>query len=96
MALILKPTEYSIEHTNEEKNKTQDYAKYYKYVTIVRRGKNSWVIKDGPMLLNKDGDWVYEPMPSSRADEFRISTQFDSPTNALTFYQQYVKHGVTF
>jgi hypothetical protein len=47
-----------------------------------RGGKKKWAIVDNG-VLNKKGDWEYEPLPSSRDDAFLERTRFDSIEEAL-------------
>lgn len=35
-----------------------------------------WVVSDGSSVLNREGEWVYEPLPSSRTDDFIQATRF--------------------
>lgn len=56
-----------------------DYATEYtigKY-KLVWRDKELWAIIDGPFNYNKDlKEWVYEPLPSNRDEEFKKSCRF--------------------
>jgi len=45
-------------------------------IAIERRANDSWAIKDGGNVLCADGEWEYEPFPSSRTDEFIARTRF--------------------
>jgi hypothetical protein len=38
-----------------------------------------WVLKMHEWVLGKDGKFHYEPLPSSRTDEFIKNTRFESP-----------------
>ena len=44
-----------------------------------------WCVREFVDCLNKDGKWEYEPMPSSRDDEFYASCRFDSFKEAYEF-----------
>lgn len=46
-----------------------------------------WAVKDGSNVLNKSGEWEYEPIPSSRTDTFIDRTRFDSPLEALQAFK---------
>lgn len=49
-------------------------------VTVeVRRFENTtrWAVLCGSSVLNADSKWEYEPMPSSRDDDFIARTRFD-------------------
>jgi len=43
---------------------------------IEKRGEDSWVILDGREVLDRHGNWRYEPLPSNRTDEFIAETRF--------------------
>lgn len=53
-----------------------------------RRGLESvkWTILQGGACFNKQGKWEYEPMPSSRTDEFIERTRWNSAQEALDFW----------
>lgn len=51
-------------------------------------GKDRWAIVDMGAVLDKDGDWITEPLPSSRTDEYLNSTRFGTPDEAITFWRQ--------
>ena len=44
-----------------------------------------WAIREGGLCLNKQGEWEYEPLPSSPEDDFLERTRFESlgKANAL-------------
>lgn len=55
-----------------------------------RHGPDKWAIYDGQsVVLDKDGDWQHEPLPSSRTEEYLRLCRFDSAEEALAFYEQY-------
>lgn len=58
-------------------------------VTIEYRASNKWAICDGRRCLSKNGTFEFEPMPSSRDDEFLNRTRFDSMMEAYDFYQKW-------
>jgi hypothetical protein len=45
-----------------------------------------WAIMEKGTCLSKDGVWEYEPIPSSRNDEYLLRCRFDSPEQALEFW----------
>jgi hypothetical protein len=47
--------------------------------------KERWAIVRGPMCFNKQGEWEYEPMPSSRTIPFFARTRFPSAADAFRF-----------
>ena len=51
-------------------------------------GKDKWAIRQGGMCLSVDGDWEYEPMPSSRDDEFLQRCRFETPFHALSAWEK--------
>ena len=46
-------------------------------------GPALWKVARNGDCLNKSGEWEYEPMPSSRDDEFLARCRFDSPEEAI-------------
>lgn len=55
-----------------------------------REGDDLWAIKNhGSLCLAKDGCWEYEPMPSSRNDEFIESCRYDSMEEAFAYFQRW-------
>lgn len=49
-----------------------------------RDGANLWKVSDGRgSVLGKGGEWEYEPMPSSRDDEFLARCRFASAEEAM-------------
>ena len=42
-----------------------------------------WAVRRNSSCLAKDGEWEYEPTPSSRDDEFYARCRFDSLAEAL-------------
>lgn len=42
-----------------------------------------WAVRRNSSCLAKDGEWEYEPIPSSRDDEFYARCRFDSLDEAL-------------
>lgn len=51
-------------------------------------GLDKWAIFDHGACLDKDGDWIFQPLPSSRDDEFMRSCRFDSAEEALAFWRE--------
>jgi hypothetical protein len=46
-------------------------------LVIVQRGHGKWAISDRfQNVMTVDGEWEYEPMPSSRTDDFIARTRF--------------------
>lgn len=44
------------------------------------RGEPGWAVLGGPYCLGTDGDWDFEPSPSSRTDEWTQAHRFDLDT----------------
>lgn len=42
--------------------------------------KNWWVVADGRVVLGKDLQWDYEPLPSNRTDEWLENFRYDLET----------------
>lgn len=40
-------------------------------------GTMQWVVRHMNYVLNTDGEWEYEPMPSNRGDDFIAGTRFE-------------------
>ena len=63
----LIPMRYGIETDDPE----------LKRMTIQQRGENAWAVVDEcGFVLAKNGQWDYEPMPSSRTEKFIRNTRF--------------------
>ena len=43
----------------------------------------TWAVTNGFEVLNKNGQWEWEPQPSSRTDDFKKRTRFSSPEEAF-------------
>jgi hypothetical protein len=46
-------------------------------------GSEKWAVRKLGECLNKQGEWEWEPMPSSRDDEFIARCRFDSAQEAI-------------
>lgn len=58
---------------------------------ILMRGSSQWAIfKDNYVLDTTTKEWVYEPLPSSRSEEFKERTRFDTEEGAYMFWEQWV------
>jgi len=51
-------------------------------------GPDLWAIRERGNVLNKDAGWEYEPIPSSRNNEFFERTRFASADEAFDFWRQ--------
>ncbi len=45
-----------------------------------------WAVRRGGSCLSKNGEWEYEPLPSSRDDAFYARCRFESLDAALAVY----------
>lgn len=53
-------------------------------------GQTKWAIRSGERdVLDKEGDWIFEPNPSSRTDEYFAQTRFDTLSEAIRFAHKY-------
>lgn len=62
-------------------NQPRDFSvDVYRYqcggITIERRGKDLWAVCRYGLVYASDGQWEYEPLPSSRDDEFIRRTRY--------------------
>lgn len=49
---------------------------FFNGLSIEFRDKDKWAICDGGLVLANDNEWEYEPLPSSRSDEFKARTRY--------------------
>lgn len=47
-------------------------------LTVEYRGDGRWAILDGSLCLSTDLEWDFEPMPSSRTDEWLLKHRFEA------------------
>lgn len=56
-------------------------AQHYLWaLTVEHRGKGTWAVMEGPFALGADGEFDYEPSPSSRDDAWLATHRFDLDT----------------
>lgn len=55
------------------------------------RGDDAWAIVDPGFNLNHDGDWEYEPLPSSRDDDFYARCRWPSARDAIAFAEEHLR-----
>ena len=56
------------------------------------RGDDRWAIFNGASCLNRLGEWEYEPLPSSRTDEYLERNRY-SLDEAMTVADAYLNNG---
>lgn len=52
-----------------------------------------WAIRSGGFCLNKQGNWEFEPIPSSRTNKFYKDCRFNSMDEAIKFAQSALNGG---
>ena len=65
----------------------------YNHISELRvawRGEDAWAIIDTGFSLNHDGLWEYEPMPSSRDEDFCRRCRWPSARTAIAFAQDHM------
>jgi hypothetical protein len=63
--------------------------------TIETRGDSTWALVDQYHVMAVDGSWMYEPLPSSRSEEFIAATRYTSPEEAYAQWERFVQKTVT-
>jgi hypothetical protein len=62
-------------------------SRHLNAITIQRVGQmagpDKWAVRSNGDCLNTSGEWEWEPMPSSRDDEFLARCRFNSPQEAM-------------
>lgn len=53
---------------------------YHFRITVERRAPNQWAVMHNGYCLHTSGRWDYEPLPSSRTDQWKKSHRFDLET----------------
>lgn len=54
---------------------------------LQREGPPLWAVRRFGNCLNKDGEYEYEPMPSSRDDDFYARCRWPTPQAAYSAWQ---------
>jgi hypothetical protein len=53
-----------------------------------RDGSSLWAVTYGSEVLNRNGEWEYEPIPSSRDDDFLRRCRFASLSDAILAFEE--------
>lgn len=81
-----------IEHFNAQQERDRQDAKVCAYevggeikVELAKQqdGSELWAVRRFGTVLNKSGEWEYEPLPSSRDDAFLDRCRFESGSQAI-------------
>lgn len=85
IAELGEPTQYQIDEdiTVQRRAKGWHYAEGQGKVVD---GKELWSVSGLSTVLNKDGEWEYEPLPSCRDEVFLQRTRWNSAEEAARFY----------
>lgn len=53
-------------------------------VRVEATGHGRWAVRNASRCLNKQGEWEYEPSPSSRTDEWLSTVRWDVADDAIS------------
>lgn len=63
-----------------------------RHVQVAKRGTDAWaIIGDGGHCLAHDGEWEYEPLPSSRTEEFFERCRWHTAIEAMDFLKEHMR-----
>ena len=82
-ALLCHPVAYKLPWTRYERS--EPWMRMEVVATKFDDGgltPTAWAVREGGAVLSKDGDWEFEPIPSSRDDEFISRTRWDTAEEA--------------
>ena len=51
-------------------------------------GRDLWAIREAGFVLDRNGEWEYEPLPSSRDEDFLVRCRFDTPEEAVGLWKR--------
>ena len=57
---------------------------------VAYRAEAAWAIVGDSYVLNRDGEWEYEPFPSSRDEDFFARCRWPSARDAISFAEQHM------
>jgi len=59
----------------------EENVNYWHYaIKVAYRGDGLWAVCHGGFCLSRDGEWDYEPLPSSREDDWLAAHRFEVQT----------------
>jgi len=61
-------------------------------IKVVYRADGNWAIMDGPFRLSKSLEPEYEPLPSSRTDEYIAEHSWPTLIEAIEAAKQYISN----
>lgn len=61
------------------------------FIELRNSEKNHWAVIRHGLVLNKDLQMEYEPLPSSRDEEFFQRCRFNSPEEASEYLQKFLE-----
>jgi len=80
----LIPTQYKYEDDFLANN--IDAVSFNRRVSPYYQGVK-WAVLRGPLALNNEGEWEFEPMPSNRDDEYYKRCRYDTLDDAIAAYE---------
>lgn len=87
----LVPVKYEIPEKKSDKNQIRVDNVFIEQ-RKQRDGSIKWVVIKGGNVLNRNGYWEYEPMPSSRSDKFISETRYDTVQEAIDYYNNRIDY----
>lgn len=67
----VRATRYTVNAVPESMEQAYAWA-----ITVEYRGNDLWAVVNGPQCLSSDGTWGYEPMSSSRTEQWINKNRF--------------------
>lgn len=58
-------------------------------IKVTYRGKGAWAVIKDSLCMSINGDWDFEPMPSSRTDDWLVGHRFHSAEAAYNAYLRF-------
>ena len=86
----LEPVKYLVRGARAMAGREIEHDAVYIEERRQRDGAQLWVIANQWRdVFNRDGEWEWEPQPSSREDDFIARTRYASPTEALAVFNSF-------